>query len=117
MCGERVEVSAPPQTRVVPPSFVIGDLIGSGEAQGDDIVGETPNLAAPHGSMPWRSNSASTASKTNSAGSIHSGGTGIIHHSPRNGFGCVFSAIVSREAATGREPDFGGSASSTAQLQ
>jgi hypothetical protein len=49
---------------------VIGDLIGSGEAQGDGIVGQTSNLAAPHGSTPWRSNSASIASKTNSAGII-----------------------------------------------
>jgi len=70
MCGGRVEVSAPLQTRVgVAIEFiVIGDLIGSGEAPEDGIVGETPNLAAPHGSMPRRSNSASIASKTNSAG-------------------------------------------------
>ena len=37
------------------------------EAQEDGIVGETPNLAAPHGSMPRRSNSALIASKTSSA--------------------------------------------------
>jgi len=48
MCGGRVEVSAPLQTGVgVATEFVvIGDLIGSGEAQEDGIVGETPNLAA-----------------------------------------------------------------------
>ena len=69
-CGRRFEVSAPLQTRVgVATEFVvIGDLIGSGEAQEDGIVDETTNLAAPHGSMPRRSNSASIASKTNSTG-------------------------------------------------
>ena len=65
ICGGRVEVSAPLQTRVgVATEFVVtGDLIGSGEAQEDGIVDETTNLAAPHGSMPRRSNSASIASK------------------------------------------------------
>jgi hypothetical protein len=69
MCGARIEVSAPLQTHVsVATEFVaIGDLIGSGEAHENGIVGETPNLAAPHGSTPQRSNSTSIALKTISA--------------------------------------------------
>jgi hypothetical protein len=56
MCVGPVEVSAPLQTRVgVAAEFVVfSDLIGSGEAQENGIVRETPNLAAPHGSMPRR---------------------------------------------------------------
>jgi hypothetical protein len=44
MCGGRIEVSGPLQTRmdVATEFVVIGDLIGSSEAQEDGIVGETP---------------------------------------------------------------------------
>src|ERR1700720_1306825 len=43
-----LKTHAPLQTRVGIPSglVVVGDLIGSGEAQERGIVGETPNLAA-----------------------------------------------------------------------
>ena len=59
MCGGRVEVSGPRQTRVgvATKLVVIGDPIGSVEVQEDGIVGQTPNLVASHGSMPRRSNS------------------------------------------------------------
>lgn len=44
MCGGRVEVSGALRTRmdVATEFVVIGDLIGSSEAQEDGIVGETP---------------------------------------------------------------------------
>ena len=46
-----LKVSAPLQTRVgiATGLVVVGDLIGSGAAQEQAIVGETPNLAARHG--------------------------------------------------------------------
>ena len=49
MPSVRLEVQTPPANPVSaspPVLVVVGDLIGSGEAQERGIVGETPNLAA-----------------------------------------------------------------------
>jgi class 3 adenylate cyclase len=51
-----LKTPAPLQTRIgiATGLVVIGDLIGSGEAQERGIVGETPNLAAGYRTMPSR---------------------------------------------------------------